>query len=1215
MRIAILACSLVLSAGLGTSPASAHIPIPPAVFGSNLTDYEIAVGDMAAELPIIDPEAKDRELVEPARKVRETGVAYLQMLALARADQIAIENLLFSEDSEKIVTALTQFVRPGQVAGFTNHPLNAETLLEIARQRLDLRSDDPQVLRDNMALATFALRAMGRDGESLSLASDYGLDIEDEARRAATGGGGVAINLVQAHLAEGNRSRAVEISRMILDSVPESEFDRRLGMMFSHAYILMEADRHDEAGAMLGQIADLDGIEDLIRDRAMYQRTLVLLQGEKFAAAERSAREQLRMAPGDRSITGQLADSLLGQDKVADILALFDDRAATERTLISREGPLGPGTTARMLADKLARYYYRNENWPALRELVAQYEDLRGKSLSQLGGFEDHDWLSLAAARLAAEEGTVEAVQFQFAFGRAARDKDRERYDEAVRLYRTRPDQDSPEGLQELLDMLEVPGVLLPENDAATNAAFAGQATREMLSSLQLAMQSGLSPAFPREVVTRRMADARKRIETDVDSADQNALGFYNVLQMVRGKWRDALELQLDIRRKLAGSRDFSSSERRDFYLECPPVVEVYRRLVPDGDEFDDFAQCDFEGLEKGLPGFALASFASMFGTDPSLAVDAMTGDLTESLVAEDSERDPRMGLASAISRTRSNRRQFSQQMVDLLWRRDGNAATSATRAQVFELLQWANLGVRDDAIIRGAAERLAASIDPELVDLTREYKTLSQVLSRMPDPVQAPRSEEERARQAEYARQERVEREQQEARSAEIRDIIEAKFPTYFDFIQPRALSVAEARERIAPDEALVIAHPTGDFVHMLVIDDSDSHWFAAPISRFELSRRVQRLLWDLSAPVNVTDDIHDRWVEDGGDGFPFARELSHDLYNKLLGPAEPLLEGKRRIYVSAMGELSGLPFGVLVTSPPRGKNGNPQDLRDTDWLADRHAIVNLPSISSLRLLERSDGRSRPSVALAGFGNPVLAGESSSRGVAGRTRNRGIQRGGGSNDPSLPLVERLRSLDSLPGTQIELEAIQATLGAPSSALALQERATETAVRERDLSEVSILAFATHGVMPVELEGLSEPGLVFTPPRAATDTDNGILTSSEIALLKLNADWVLLSACNTAVGSGAANLTDSFFFAGARSVLASHWYVDDQAAAALTSKAIAARKADPSLTRAEALQLAMREVRLDASHDQILETGQQLTWAHPSIWAPFSVYGDVDTER
>src|SRR5262249_51187144 len=186
------------------------------------------------------------------------------------------------------------------------------------------------------------------------------------------------------------------------------------------------------------------------------------------------------------------------------------------------------------------------------------------------------------------------------------------------------------------------------------------------------------------------------------------------------------------------------------------------------------------------------------------------------------------------------------------------------------------------------------------------------------------------------------------------------------------------------------------------------------------------------------------------------------------------------------------------------------------------------------------------------------------------------------------------------------LQAQAGSLQAPSDAVRLGAQATETAVKTADLSGVRVLSFATHGLIAGELSGLAEPALVLTPPAAPSEADDGLLTASEIAALRLNADWVVLSACNTAAGSGAgaealSGLARAFFYAGARAILVSHWAVDSKAATALSTRTMATLAAAPALGRAEALRRAMLEL-IDAGNP-------------PLFWAPFMVVGEAGAGR
>ena len=134
----------------------------------------------------------------------------------------------------------------------------------------------------------------------------------------------------------------------------------------------------------------------------------------------------------------------------------------------------------------------------------------------------------------------------------------------------------------------------------------------------------------------------------------------------------------------------------------------------------------------------------------------------------------------------------------------------------------------------------------------------------------------------------------------------------------------------------------------------------------------------------------------------------------------------------------------------------------------------------------------------------------------------------------------------------------------------------------------------------------AEPALVLTMPAKPTDDDDGLLKASDVAQLKLNADWVVLSACNTVAGDkpGAealSGLARAFFYAGARALLVSHWAVASDAATRLTTSAFTILKADPTLGRAEAMRRAMLEFLNDRSSPDN---------AYPAVWAPFAVVGE-----
>jgi CHAT domain-containing protein len=306
----------------------------------------------------------------------------------------------------------------------------------------------------------------------------------------------------------------------------------------------------------------------------------------------------------------------------------------------------------------------------------------------------------------------------------------------------------------------------------------------------------------------------------------------------------------------------------------------------------------------------------------------------------------------------------------------------------------------------------------------------------------------------------------------------------------------------------------------------------------------------------------------------------------------------------------------------------------RSLRWLAREHAITVLPAVASLKALRRLATASRAPRPMIGFGNPLLDGPNARFArraqlardyqqcrapmpemvaAAGRTDG-GVApvllRGG------LADLAHLRSVPPLPETADELCAVARDLDARPDEIKLGARATEGAIKALSaggaLAEYRIVHFATHGTLAGELTGTREPGLILTPPASASEADDGYLSASEIAGLKLDADWVILSACNTAgpAGSGRSGaersgealsgLARAFFYAGARALLVSHWEVDSAAAVKIVTHAAGAIARDGGLGRAEALRRAMlRLVDAGRPHE-----------AHPAIWAPFVVVGE-----
>ena len=162
------------------------------------------------------------------------------------------------------------------------------------------------------------------------------------------------------------------------------------------------------------------------------------------------------------------------------------------------------------------------------------------------------------------------------------------------------------------------------------------------------------------------------------------------------------------------------------------------------------------------------------------------------------------------------------------------------------------------------------------------------------------------------------------------------------------------------------------------------------------------------------------------------------------------------------------------------------------------------------------------------------------------------------------------------------------------------------------LADYGIIYFATHGLVAGDVKGLAEPSLALSIPKQPSELDDGLLTASEVAQLKLNADWVVLSACNTIAGDrpGAealSGLARSFFYAGARALLVSHWAVDPEAATRLATATFQRLKSDPKAGRAQALRQAMLAYLGDTSSPRGDTSPRN---AYPAFWGPFALIGE-----
>jgi CHAT domain-containing protein len=381
------------------------------------------------------------------------------------------------------------------------------------------------------------------------------------------------------------------------------------------------------------------------------------------------------------------------------------------------------------------------------------------------------------------------------------------------------------------------------------------------------------------------------------------------------------------------------------------------------------------------------------------------------------------------------------------------------------------------------------------------------------------------------------------------------------------------------------------------------------------------------------------------------FDRNAAHELYKALVGLPEILavLNPKviKHLMVVPSGSLTSLPPSVLIASKPdpsQQLDRSPDGWIDADWLLNRYSTSVLPAVSSLKALRAPTAsgtverdRSSPMKQLL---SRVLKAAQSDSAAGSQTRAKREGRlfmladpdFSGTGKPVKPCerieVASARSVSSyfrdgaanrsvlaalppLPCTRQEGEQLEGLLGGKvlygSDARKSQLYSAENT---KLLAEAEVIAFATHGLVSGS-HGSGEPALALSAPLPSESDDAALLRASEIAALRLKADLVLLSACNTASpesddASGLSGLAKAFFHAGAKAALVAHWRINDAATAAIVTEFMRLRAAGTN--KADALRKASQQMLESAIAPSSLAS-KRVT-SHPRYWAPFTLMGE-----
>ena len=448
----------------------------------------------------------------------------------------------------------------------------------------------------------------------------------------------------------------------------------------------------------------------------------------------------------------------------------------------------------------------------------------------------------------------------------------------------------------------------------------------------------------------------------------------------------------------------------------------------------------------------------------------------------------------------------------------------------------------------------------------------------------------------------------------------IKKRSKKYADFINPQPPLPSSVQKYLHTHESLISIYTLDDRTYIWAIPQSGNIRFTSvPVLKTDLDKIVSALRKSLDPNPSTFSDIP-----------AFNTSLSYELYSKLLLPVKEGWKDADSLLVIVNEPISQMPLAALTTEPfkpPKVERLLFDAYGKAPWLIRQVSITMVPSASSLISLRILPAGPAQRKAFAGFGDPIFnpgqiamtekqapVNEATIQVRSVRLSNRG------GLDSSKLISSQLENLDRLPDTAEEIKAIAAALKAdiPGDVF-LGKEASESRVKTMDLSDRQVIAFATHALVPGDLDGLDQPALALSSPKVTGIKEDGLLTMGEIMKLKLNADWIVLSACNTgaAEGSGAEALSGlgrAFFYAGTRAVLATMYPVETTSAKKLTTQLFQNQIENKEHTRSKALQKAMLSLLDDPGYVDPISRKIVASYAHPLFWAPFVLFGDGGSE-
>jgi CHAT domain-containing protein len=410
-----------------------------------------------------------------------------------------------------------------------------------------------------------------------------------------------------------------------------------------------------------------------------------------------------------------------------------------------------------------------------------------------------------------------------------------------------------------------------------------------------------------------------------------------------------------------------------------------------------------------------------------------------------------------------------------------------------------------------------------------------------------------------------------------------QAASPEYNQLVDTGVTAEA-VQARLRPGEAILVFDPGRDATYALMLRHGSIRLARIPLGAEKLLAQITAL----RRSIVPADDAPP------GSLPVFDTGAAHALYTALFGPLGADMEGLNRLVVVPGGPLAMLPLDVLVTAPTAPVTDG--DYSHVPFLLEKVAVSYTPSLRTFLIQRTHTAPSAASEPYIGFGD---------------FRPATVKQLTASFPPDQcgHDLAGLEHLPLLPGTKLEITYVaNSVFHAPAEDVVLGDQFTKARLLGTDLRRFRIVHLATHGLLPTDLACRPDSTIVVSPDPAAARADSAFVGSADVLSLRLDANLVLLSACNT--GSGGQNTGDSlsalarsFFFAGARGLLVTHWDLSEQSAPLLVAFTLSSHEGDTSgaLQRAKQLLVHTVPARFGAG-------GKFYT--HPYAWAAFVLVGD-----